>query len=88
MIAEWSGANPDDVVVEPNLNFSGSRMSADTLAKLATAKSLGAPISRATIHSHMVDEGWTEMTFEEEVDAMEAEGPLGGSENHKELEDA
>lgn len=71
--AEWVGANPEEVVVEPNLDFVADIMQGRELVDLMTAKKLGAPISVESIHKNMRSRGLTDLTFEEELDAMEEE---------------
>jgi len=73
--AEWVGANPDDVVVTPNLDFVDDKIAAKELVEYMTAKSLGAPISKRTIHLNMQNKGLTELNYEEELAAIEEETP-------------
>ena len=75
-IATWIGANPDEVVVTPNLDFVNDELGGEELVKLATAKALGAPLSNVSIHKQMEQKGLTEMTLEEEIAAIEGEEPL------------
>ena len=71
--AEWVGANPDDVNVEPNLDFiDESQMPAD-LVQFATAKKAGVPLSWQSVHSWMRKKDFTEKTFEEELEQMSDE---------------
>ena len=74
--AEWIGANPEEVVVEPNLDFIDDTLGGEELVKLATAKSLGAPLSRKSIHDLMANKGLTEMTYEDEIKEIMEEEPL------------
>lgn len=74
--AVWMGANPDDVIVTPNLDFVNDTLGGEELVKLATAKALGAPISNLSIHRQMEEKGLTEMTLEEELEVIEEEKPL------------
>lgn len=76
--AEWMGANPEEVIVTPNLDFADNRMTGKELAEWATAKNQGAPISWETIHEIMQAREVTQKTFEEEQAIIEAEPPLGG----------
>lgn len=77
--AEWVGANPDEVKVTPNLEFADSAFDTKNLVELMTAKTMGAPISRKSIHELMQDRGFTQMDLETEVGEIEAEEPLTGS---------
>jgi hypothetical protein len=74
--ARWYGADPDQVVVKPNLDFADIVLTAKTLVELMTAKSMGAPISLETIHTIMQDRKLTELSFEDEMDKIESEAPL------------
>lgn len=76
IIAEWLGANPDEVVVVPNLDFADDRMSGKDLTEIMAAKSLGAPLSLASIHAAMQEKGLTELSLEEELEKIEAEKEL------------
>lgn len=78
-VAMWIGANPDEVVVTPNLDFVNDTLGGEELIKLATAKSLGAPLSNISIHKQMEEKGLTDMTLDEEMDAIEEEQPVGGA---------
>lgn len=75
-ISVWAGANPDEVVVTPNLEFETLAMTGTELVELMSAKNLGAPISQQTIHRNMQSRGLTEMDLEEELAAIEEEAPL------------
>ena len=79
--AIWLGANPDDVLVTPNLDFVNDTLGGEELVKLVTAKSLGAPLSNVSIHQKMGEKGLTKMTLEEELDAIEEEVPTVTSAN-------
>lgn len=79
--ATWAGADPEQVVVTPNLDFTADELGGEELTKLMTAKGLGAPISLLSIHEQMQDKDMTNLTFEEELDEIEKEAPLGGSED-------
>lgn len=74
--AVWVGANPDDVHVEPNLEFEDTEMTGKELVDLMSAKSMGAPLSNETIHDIMAARGMTEKTFDEELETLQEEQPL------------
>lgn len=74
--AEWVGANPDDVKVEPNLEFEDAEMTGKDLVDLMSAKSMGAPLAQETIHDIMVSKGMTEKTYEEELAECQEEEAL------------
>ena len=77
--AVWLGANPEQVIVTPNLDFVNDTIGGEELVKLATAKSLGAPLSNVSIHEQMREKGLSKMTLEEELQAISDEEPLNGS---------
>lgn len=72
-IAEWMGANPDAVVVEPSTDFADSQLTGRDLLEFAQANAMGAPISKRSIHAIAFERGLTTMTFEEEMDQLEEE---------------
>ena len=71
--AAWMGANPDEVSVTPNLDFVDDTLSARELVEFMTAKATGGPISLRTVHKNMSDKGVTDMSFEDEIKAIEEE---------------
>lgn len=74
--AKWVGANPEEVSVQPNLDFVNIQMTARNIVELVTAKKLGAPISQKTIHAIMKQRQLTELDFEEELAEIKTEEPL------------
>jgi hypothetical protein len=76
IVAEWLGADPEEVVVTPNLDFVDDQMTGEQLSQYMSAKMMGAPISLRTIHELMEDRGATSRTFEEELEEMAEEGKL------------
>jgi hypothetical protein len=74
-MAEWVGANPEEVIVTPNLDFADDKLDGPTLVSFMTAKSLGAPLSKRSIHGLMRKRELTEMTYEEELAEIEQEEP-------------
>jgi hypothetical protein len=75
-IAEWVGANPEQVVVVPNLDFADDTLTGKQIVELMSAKQLGAPISIESIHNLMQQRGVTELSFEEELERIEKEQEL------------
>lgn len=71
--AKWLGANPEEVVVRPNLEFNDLSMAARELVDLMTARTLGAPLSLESIHALLVQRGITKMDYEDEKDLVEEE---------------
>lgn len=89
-MAEWVGANPEEVEVTPNLDFTDDTMDGPTLVSFMTAKSLGAPLSKRSIHNILRKKELTEMTYEEELAEIEKEAPEptgGGDEEGDDLEE-
>jgi hypothetical protein len=74
--ATWVGANPDEVSVQPNLDFVDESMTGKDLVDLMTAKTMGAPLSLKTVHGLAKNRGLTEMEFEDEQSEIEGEAPL------------
>lgn len=79
ILAEWYGANPDEVVVTPNLKFSEADLNGQTLKNILEAKGLGLKLSDESIHTFMQDGGITKKTFEEEQEALSNEEPAPGT---------
>jgi hypothetical protein len=77
--AEWIGADPEAVKVTPNLEFADLVMTGKDLTDLMTAKNMGAPISKESIHKIIETRGLTEKTFEEEMELIADEDPLLGT---------
>jgi hypothetical protein len=71
--AVWIGANPDEVVVMPNLDFVDDQMEGKELVDIMSAKQLGAPISSQSVHLLMQNRGMTEKTWDEEMELLEEE---------------
>lgn len=76
-IAVWKGANPDEVAVMPNLDFTDQVLQGRNLVDYMTARTLGAPWSLQSIHEFMREHGLTNMSFEDELEAM-ADDPIIG----------
>lgn len=72
-LASWYGANPDEVVVTPNLNFTEADLNGQTLVQILQAKGLGSPHSQESIHEWMQDQGFTKLTYEEELKRLTTE---------------
>lgn len=71
--AEWVGANPEEVSVEPNLEFGDAQLTGQSMVEQQTARNLGYPISARSLHQNAKDKGLTKLTFEEEMAAAEQE---------------
>jgi hypothetical protein len=71
--AEWMGANPDEVKVIPNLEFVDKNLPSKDIVDWMSARTMGAPISLATIHDNIAARGLTKLTLEEELDKIAEE---------------
>lgn len=75
-MGEWMGMSQDvidKIKVIPNLEFADFALVAADIVQLMTAKSMGAPLSKESVHAILVERGITQMTFEDEMDAVEQE---------------
>jgi hypothetical protein len=68
--ARWVGANPDEVKITPNKDFSLAGMLSQELVELMTARTMGAPLSLRSVHTFMKERGMTIMEYEEELTEM------------------
>lgn len=74
--ARWVGADPEAVRVEPNLQFGDLAFGPRDIVELASARSMGAPLSRKSFHDVLKDRGFTRMDYEDEIREIEEEEPL------------
>lgn len=70
------GADPDKVKVGPNLDFKDDAAQAQDLTYLMTSKTLGAPLSKKSIHGWLREREFTTMEYEEEMAAIDEEPPM------------
>ena len=75
-IAEFVGANPLEVIVEPNLDFTDDAFTGQDILEYMQAKAMGAPLSLKTIHNNFRKKELTDKTFEEELAEIEGEREL------------
>lgn len=75
-IARWVGADPNEVKVTPNLEFSSTLVTGQDMLQLMQAKNEGAPISYESLHEYMVDRGLTTLPFDEEFKKIVKEREL------------
>lgn len=73
LCAEWVGADPDEVNVEPNTDFIDEAMPAAELLGYMNAKSRGAPLSEKSIHALMRKGDVTALTYDEEQEELDGE---------------
>lgn len=71
--AVWVGADPEEVKVTPNLDFSDANEKPASLRDLMDAKAKGAPVSLRSIHDWASDNGLTKLTYKEELEQLEEE---------------
>jgi hypothetical protein len=69
------GANPDEVRVKPNMDYSDEVVTGKDVLEWMSARAMGAPISLQTIHENMKLSGKTRLSYEEELERIEEEGP-------------
>lgn len=72
-IAEFIGANPEEVEVEPNLDFTDDAFAGQDILEYMQAKAMGAPLSLRTIHNNFRRKELTDKTFESEFAEIKAE---------------
>ena len=75
-LAEWIGANPDEVRIMPNLDFIVDDIGSADLLNLIKSKNLGAPLSAQSIHAWMMERKITRVNFEDEMGAIGTESPM------------
>lgn len=73
MAAELLGENPDEVKVEPNVDFANEPLLGREILDWMQAKQMGAPISNETIHRMMVAREATSFSYEEEQEKCETD---------------
>jgi hypothetical protein len=74
-IAEVMGCDPEEVIVEPNLEFADSPLTPKDLVDLQTFKNAGGPLSDQSLHDNVRKAGLTDKTYEEENEAIDEEEP-------------
>lgn len=72
-LAVWQGANPDEVRVIPNQDFVDDKVTGGQLSEFMEARMLGFPLSRKSMHKIAQDGGATELTYDEELEAIAEE---------------
>ncbi len=74
--ATWVGADPDDVKVEPNLDFIDETQDPKDLIAYATAKKSKVPLSWKSVHNILRQKDYTDLTWEEELEQIEEEADM------------
>jgi len=87
IMAEWMGANPEEVIVTPNMDFSDAGTDGQTLVAIIQAKTMGIPLSQKSIHDWMRRKDLTDKTLEEELALIATEKPLGNGAEESEEEE-
>ncbi len=77
-IATWMGEDPDSVKIEPNTQFHDLSFDPRDIVELASAKTMGIPLSSRSIHEVLRERGYTRLTYDEELAEIEEEDPLLG----------
>ena len=74
--ASWIGANPDEVSVKPNLDFTNDTLSGGDLKELM-AFTMAGGLSKQSLHEYVKSKGFTDLTYEEEQEQIQAEQEAG-----------
>jgi hypothetical protein len=72
-IAEWIGANPEEVKVKPNMEFGDPNLKVSDLNELMDARTKGFPISKKSLHQLAVERRLTKMEYEDEMELIQEE---------------
>lgn len=76
IMAEWVGADPEEVHVVPNTDFADVELDGTALMQYTQAMNLGLPLSKKSLHRYMQDRDLTELSYEEEMSQIEEEGGI------------
>jgi hypothetical protein len=76
LAAVWVGADPEEVKVEPNLDFITESQDPADLVQFATAKKSRVPLSWKSVHNWLRQKDFTELTFDEELEQIEEEADM------------
>lgn len=74
--ATWVGADPEEVKVEPNLDFITEEQDPADLIAFATAKKSRVPLSWKSVHNWLRQKDFTELTFEDELEQIDEEADM------------
>lgn len=74
--AKWVGADPEKVVVKPNMDFADDPAQAQDLVYLQTAKNMGLPLSERSVHGWLKKREFTTMEYEAELALKDKETPM------------
>jgi hypothetical protein len=73
LAAKWMGEDPDEVKVVANTDFADQSVQGAALLAFMQAKQMGLPLSLESLHRMMRNNDMTELSFEEENEAIEDE---------------
>jgi hypothetical protein len=76
LAAVWVGADPEEVKVEPNLDFITEDQDPADLIAFATAKKSKVPLSWKSVHNWLRQKDFTELTFDEELEQIDEESNM------------
>lgn len=76
LCAEWMGANPDEVMVEPNTEFGSTNATPADVVGIANARNIGAPLSQRSVHDWLAKNNYTALSYEDEIEAMREESDV------------
>ena len=74
--AEWIGEDPNEVEIKPNKEFGEMPLTGQSMVEMATARTLGYPISARTLHDIARKRRVTTRTFEEEIEEAKKEDEM------------
>ena len=77
IIARWIGADENQVIVQPNLEFCDYRASGDDLVKITTAIKLGFPMSLQSAYEYAQSKGYTKEPFDTQIEMIKKEKDSG-----------
>lgn len=80
-IAIWMGEDPNEVIVNPNLDFTGELLDGRITLDWMNAKHLGLPLSMQSIHGRLREYDMTKLSFEDELAQIASEDALPGMED-------
>ena len=75
-MAEWVGADPNEVTVIPNTDFTEESASPEQALKMIEARNAGLPISLRSIHDWAAKNEFTQKTFEEELKQIQEDAQI------------
>ena len=73
LIAEWHGADPEQVMVTPNLDFTDDPFTGTEAKAWMEAKGIGLPLAQESLHDYMRRREVTNRSFEDEMDLISQE---------------